>query len=93
MDLEHNVAPAVQASKPKPMSSFRKWGPAMVAVAGVIAFNAALMGPTGSRIPELTEQHLNRRALAEARTAEVLAMAPLERRPLPLPWNWRAQPF
>jgi Na+/H+ antiporter NhaD/arsenite permease-like protein len=76
MDLEHNVAPAVQASKPKPMSSFRKWGPAMVAVAGVIAFNAALMGPTGSRIPELTEQHLNRRALAEARTAEVLAMAP-----------------
>jgi Na+/H+ antiporter NhaD/arsenite permease-like protein len=76
MDLEHNVAQAVGASKPKPMSSFRKWGPAMVAVAGVIAFNAALMGPTGSRIPELTEQHLNRRALAEARTAEVLAMAP-----------------
>jgi Na+/H+ antiporter NhaD/arsenite permease-like protein len=48
----------------------------MVAVAGVVAFNAALMGPTGSRIPALTEQHLNSRALAEARTAEVLAMAP-----------------
>ena len=48
----------------------------MVAVAGVIAFNAALMGPTGSKIPELTEQHLKRRALADARTAEVLTMAP-----------------
>jgi hypothetical protein len=76
MDLETNASPPVEASKPKPMSSLRRWGPAMVAVAGVIAVNAALLGPTGSRIPQLTEQHLNRRALAEARTAEVVAMAP-----------------
>lgn len=61
---------------PEKMSSLRRWGPAMVAVAGVIALNAHLMGPTGNKVPDLTEAHINRRALAAARTAEVAAMSP-----------------
>ena len=48
----------------------------MVAVAGVMALNAHLMGPTGNKVPELTEAHVNRRALVDARIAEVTAMSP-----------------
>ena len=78
-DEETTAAPAQENAKNAPkMSSLRRWGPAMIAVAGVLALNAALMGPTGSKIPELSEKHLNRRALAEQRTAHVLAMAPTE---------------
>jgi Na+/H+ antiporter NhaD/arsenite permease-like protein len=60
------------------MSSLRRWGPAMVAIAGVVALNAALMGPTGANIPELNDKQLNRRALIEKRTAEITSMAPSE---------------
>jgi len=73
MDIESN--PAV-AAKPVKTSFLRKWGPALLALAGVFAFNASLLGPTGSKVPELTDALMNKRALAEQRTNEVLTMAP-----------------
>ena len=75
MDLERDT-PAVETSKPKPMSSLRRWGPAMVAVAGVIALNASLMGPTGSKVPELSKAQVQRRALIEDLEAEIAVMPP-----------------
>ena len=77
MDIERNVS--VQAAKaPAKMSFMRKWGPALLAIVGVFALNGSLLGPSGSKIPELSEAQLNRRSLIEARTNEVLAMAPSE---------------
>mmetsp|Transcript_93477 Transcript_93477/g.140245 ORF Transcript_93477/g.140245 Transcript_93477/m.140245 type:complete len:635 (-) Transcript_93477:86-1990(-) len=75
MDIEKNTL-AVGAKKPAKMSFLRKWGPALLAVAAVFALNASLLGPTGAKIPELSQSQLNRRTLAEKRTAEVAAMAP-----------------
>lgn len=75
MDIEKNSSP-VQAAKPVKMTFLRKWGPALLAIAGVFALNASLLGPTGGKIPELTDKHIQRRALAEARTAQVAAMSP-----------------
>eukprot|EP00529_Nitzschia_sp_RCC80_P017100 CAMPEP_0113481862 /NCGR_PEP_ID=MMETSP0014_2-20120614/22625_1 /TAXON_ID=2857 /ORGANISM="Nitzschia sp." /LENGTH=646 /DNA_ID=CAMNT_0000375367 /DNA_START=34 /DNA_END=1974 /DNA_ORIENTATION=- /assembly_acc=CAM_ASM_000159 len=78
MDIETSTvaATAVADKQPRKMSFLRKWGPALMAVAGVLALNASLLGPTGDRMPELSEKTLNRRALAEQRTADVAAMAP-----------------
>jgi Na+/H+ antiporter NhaD/arsenite permease-like protein len=59
----------------KKVSSLRTWGPAMIAMALVIALNAALLGPSGENVPALSDQALNKRALSEARTAQVSAMA------------------
>ena len=75
MDIEQNTS-AVEATKPKKMSFLRKWGPALLAIAGVFALNASLLGPTGEKMPELSQAQLNTRALAEERTAAVAAMAP-----------------
>lgn len=75
MDVEKNST-AQDVSKPVTMSFWRKWGPALAAVAAVFALNASLLGPTGHKMPELSEATLNRRALAESRTADVLAMTP-----------------
>ena len=58
------------------MSFFRKWGPALIAIAGVIALNVALLGPSGEKIPELTEKHHRRRQLAMERTAHIEQMEP-----------------
>jgi len=74
MDIEKNTT--VVVSKPTRMTFWRKWGPALLAIAGVLALNATLLGPTGNKIPELSERRLHHRALAEQRTAEVAAMAP-----------------
>ncbi len=76
MDIEKNTSMVEAVSKPVKMSFWRKWGPALIAIAGVLALNASLLGPTGSKIPELSERRLQHRALAEQRTAEVAAMAP-----------------
>jgi Na+/H+ antiporter NhaD/arsenite permease-like protein len=75
MDIEKNTQ-AVQAAKPVKMTFLRKWGPALLAIAGVFALNASLLGPTGAKIPELSAAQVNKRALSEKRTAEVLSMAP-----------------
>ncbi|KAL3932827.1 MAG: hypothetical protein SGBAC_010668 [Bacillariaceae sp.] len=73
LDIERSqFIDAVKA--PAKMSFMRKWGPALIAIAGVLALNASLLGPTGSKIPELSESHFERRALIEQHTAEVVAM-------------------
>merc|ERR1712238_175378 len=48
----------------------------LVALVSVFALNVALFGPTFSDMPEMSQKTINRRALAEKRTADVLAMAP-----------------
>jgi len=58
----------------KKASSLRTWGPAMIAVALVLLVNAVLLGPTGNRIPSLTEKHINFRNLADARTNTITTM-------------------
>ena len=77
-DLEKSALPPAEEAEDKPIqkkaSSLRTWGPAMVAIAGVIAVNAALLGPTGGNIPALTERHLTSQKLAEKRTKAVLEM-------------------
>lgn len=81
------------AEAPKPaakMSFFRKWGPALIALVGVFALNASLFGPTLSDMPEMSERMVNRRALAEKRTAEVLAMDPT---PASTEYRHRSQGF
>jgi Na+/H+ antiporter NhaD/arsenite permease-like protein len=65
------VAPVAAEVKQSPL---RTWGPALVAIFGVLALNAALMGPTGNRIPSLNETQILHRKLADERTAAVLAM-------------------
>mmetsp|Transcript_17609 Transcript_17609/g.38474 ORF Transcript_17609/g.38474 Transcript_17609/m.38474 type:complete len:640 (-) Transcript_17609:106-2025(-) len=63
---------------PKPaaqMTFFRKWGPAIVALVGVFALNASLFGPTFSNMPEMPDRMINRRALAQKRSADAIAMA------------------
>mmetsp|Transcript_22908 Transcript_22908/g.41112 ORF Transcript_22908/g.41112 Transcript_22908/m.41112 type:complete len:650 (-) Transcript_22908:151-2100(-) len=59
------------ASKP---SFLRKWGPALAAIAGVIAVNGFLLGPTGSKVPSLSPRQLAARSLREERTDAVLDM-------------------
>ena len=55
-------------------SFFRKWGPALVAIAGVLAVNAILLGPTGSRVPTLNSRQLSAQKVREERTQDVLDM-------------------
>mmetsp|Transcript_26096 Transcript_26096/g.26529 ORF Transcript_26096/g.26529 Transcript_26096/m.26529 type:complete len:641 (-) Transcript_26096:215-2137(-) len=70
MDVAATSNPAVK------MTFFRKWGPTLVALVSVFALNVALFGPTFSDMPKMSQKTINRRALAEKRTADVLAMAP-----------------
>merc|ERR1719232_1319129 len=63
-----------QKQQQKPPSFLRRWGPALAAIAGAMAVNAALLGPTGSGIPTLTDQQIQARGLREERTASVLDM-------------------
>ena len=55
-------------------SFLRKWGPALVAIAGVLAVNALLLGPSGSRIPTLNNRQLSAQNVREERTQAVLNM-------------------
>jgi len=55
-------------------SFLRKWGPALVAIAGVLAVNALLLGPTGSKIPSLNSRQLSAQNVREERTQAVLDM-------------------
>ena len=73
---EHDfeAASPVRVKVNKKSSIIRTWGPALVAILGVIAVNVALMGPTGSKIPALTERHLLKQKLSEERTSAVLSI-------------------
>eukprot|EP00980_Cylindrotheca_fusiformis_P017612 scaffold5517_cov135-Cylindrotheca_fusiformis.AAC.42 len=75
MDVEKNISFGA-AKAPSKMSFMRKWGPALLAISAVLALNASLLGPTGSKIPELSQAQLERRARNEKLTAEVLSMPP-----------------
>jgi Na+/H+ antiporter NhaD/arsenite permease-like protein len=75
MDIETNAPLEARNKQPK-MTFWRKWGPSLLAVVAVLALNASLLGPTGSKIPELSDKVLQHRALAEERNAQVAAMAP-----------------
>lgn len=63
-----------QSSTTAKPSFLRKWGPALVAIAGVLAVNALLLGPSGSRIPTLNERQLSAQNAREERTQAVLNM-------------------
>lgn len=78
LDIEKStvISEVGKPASPAKMSSLRKWGPALVAVAAVFALNGSLLGPTGKNMPELSKASLNKRALVEQRTAEILSMAP-----------------
>uniref|UniRef100_A0A7S3QFA9 Citrate transporter-like domain-containing protein n=1 Tax=Chaetoceros debilis TaxID=122233 RepID=A0A7S3QFA9_9STRA len=64
-----------QQPRSRKQSFMRKWGPALVAIAGVIALNFALIGgPSFSNVPALNEKQLFARKLGAERTAAVEAM-------------------
>ena len=65
------VAPVAPAKK---SSALRTWGPALAVIFGVLALNVALMGPTGHKVPALSERHLLKQMLGSERTAAVLEM-------------------
>ncbi len=65
---------SVNQAKPVKTSFLRRWGPALIAIAGVIAVNVALLGPSGQKIPALTERQLHVRKLEQERTDAVLKM-------------------
>jgi len=73
-DLEKNVELSSRSQATGKKSFLRKWGPALIAIAGVIAVNVALLGPMGHKIPGPSSQSLNARKLGEERTAAVLDM-------------------
>ena len=71
MDIETNT---ISATAPYKRTFLRKWGPALLAIFGVLAVNVALLGPRGHKIPQLNQQQLNARRLGEERTNAVLDM-------------------
>lgn len=76
MDIETNcencdISPA---GKPYKRTFLRKWGPSLLAIAGVLAVNVLLLGPSGQKIPALTPKQLHARKLGEERTKAVLEM-------------------
>uniref|UniRef100_A0A6V2C2E0 Citrate transporter-like domain-containing protein n=2 Tax=Ditylum brightwellii TaxID=49249 RepID=A0A6V2C2E0_9STRA len=76
LDLEENKAmlPPTEAKAPVKKSFFRVWGPALIAIVGVLAVNLALLGPTGGNVPDLTDRHLAAKAEADRRINAVLEM-------------------
>jgi len=73
LNLDTMATPLPQ-EKPVKRSFLRKWGPALVAIFGVIVINVALLGPNGEKIPQLNAAQLNARKLGEERTKAVLDM-------------------
>ena len=73
LDVTNDNSNNTPRKEPK-SSFFRRWGPAIVAVAGALAVNAALLGPTGSRIPALSAKNLAARQLREQRMSAVMDM-------------------
>ena len=71
-DVESNAAAPVSKPAAKKTSFLRKWGPALAAIAGVIAVNVALLGPNGGKIPALNERQLNAQSRRLERTQAVL---------------------
>ena len=73
-DEEHIPLAALEVARKAPakkVTSLRKWGPAMIAIALVIAINAAMFGGVA---PELSERAQRKLSLVAERTASVEAM-------------------
>mmetsp|Transcript_22836 Transcript_22836/g.35125 ORF Transcript_22836/g.35125 Transcript_22836/m.35125 type:complete len:649 (+) Transcript_22836:206-2152(+) len=68
------TAKNAQPTKRRPSSSLRKWGPAMLAVIGVLALNAYLLGPTGHKIPPPSDRAQRRMQLSRERTTQIEEM-------------------
>jgi len=65
----------VESSERKKACLFGRWGPALIAIAAVLAVNACLLGPKFNKIPSLSENQMKSRDLREERTRAVLEMA------------------
>lgn len=72
--LSPMTAESRQKNNTNKPSFFRKWGPALIAIAGVLAVNALLLGPTGSKIPSLTPKQLAAQSARSERTQAILDM-------------------
>eukprot|EP00571_Detonula_confervacea_P003039 CAMPEP_0172314710 /NCGR_PEP_ID=MMETSP1058-20130122/23223_1 /TAXON_ID=83371 /ORGANISM="Detonula confervacea, Strain CCMP 353" /LENGTH=646 /DNA_ID=CAMNT_0013028649 /DNA_START=52 /DNA_END=1992 /DNA_ORIENTATION=+ len=75
VECSRATAPAEASENRQSKPSFlRKWGPALFAIAGVIAINATLLGPFGHKIPKLSNRQLASKNVREERTQAVLDM-------------------
>lgn len=74
--VKSSTMDAQKPTAPQNVSSLRKWGPAMIAIALVVAINAALFR---NGTPELSEYSQRKLALAAERTAAVSSMTPVEK--------------
>jgi len=73
VDIETNRETSMK-SRSDGSSFLRKWGPAIVAILGVLAINLALIGPTGKGIPAITEHQMRVEEMGKERTRAVLAL-------------------
>jgi len=73
VDIETNRESSIKSRTESP-SFLRKWGPAIVAILGVLAVNLALIGPTGKGIPALSEHQIRVHETGNERTRAVLSM-------------------
>lgn len=72
-DIEQSLSVSTSKKDVVKPTFGRKWGPALVAVLAVLAVNLALLGPSGQKIPPLTEQQVHVRKLEQERTNAALA--------------------
>ena len=63
-----------EKAAPKKVSSLRRWGPAMIAIAVVVAVNAYIVGPTGNNMPAVSDKAQRKLELIEARNLAVAGM-------------------
>lgn len=68
-----SLSPSI-GNSPQKRSFLSKWGLSLVAISAVIAINVSLLGPTGSKIPALSEQRQLAKEAGQERTLEILQM-------------------
>mmetsp|Transcript_1061 Transcript_1061/g.1351 ORF Transcript_1061/g.1351 Transcript_1061/m.1351 type:complete len:652 (-) Transcript_1061:176-2131(-) len=69
-----DVEAVVEKKASKKATFLRTWGPAILAVVCALAINAALLGPFGSKIPDLSNDQEYTRRLGMERTEAVIKM-------------------
>ena len=70
------MTPAIEQSKviPTKPSSLRTWGPALAAIAFVIAINGAMFGPRFNQLPPTSERFLTKQRLIAERHSAIMNM-------------------
>jgi hypothetical protein len=69
------LAPAMERTKtPQKVSSLRTWGPAMAAIAFVIAINGAMFGPGFSQLPPTSQKFVTKQRLIAERHSAIMDM-------------------